>query len=188
MHVGGRKWIPIMMAGMAGTFSACQPQPNASVAHQTPVLTVPPAGASTASAGKGPSTRPARAAAAMQGADLGAAGGWLIAAAPEELGQVSGNAAAQASQRAEQHPASSADAQAAPTADLNNDGFVTMDEVLAMERAGFDDGKMIHQLQATGQVFSITDRQEQYLRDRGINQHVIDAMKAMRPSAMVTTH
>lgn len=177
--------IPIIIITGAAGLSACQSVHNAPL----PTPAAPPvpqvAAAHVAPAGSQPSTGPT---ARMLGADLGAAGGWLIAAAPEKLAQRSAKSAEQANQRAEQHPASTADAQAAPSADLNNDGFVTLDEVLAMKRAGFDDAKMIRQLQATGQIFSITERQQQYLRDRGMDQSVIDAMKRMNQSAAAATH
>jgi hypothetical protein len=174
--------VPIIIITGASAISACHSQQNASARHPAPA---PMAQAAAGAAGSQPSTGPT---AQMLGADLGAAGGWLIAAAPEKLAQHSAKTAQEASRRAEQHPASAADARAATSADLNNDGFVTLDEVLAMKRAGFDDAKMIRQLRATGQVFSITDRQQQYLRDRGIDQSVMDAMKGMNQNAAVATH
>lgn len=126
--------------------------------------------------------------AAKMGADFGAAGGWLIAASPENLARHSAAGADEANRRAEQRPASPADVGAAPSADLNQDGFVTVDEVLAMKRAGLTDPQMINRLQATGQVFSVTDHQQQYLRDRGIDQGVIDAMRALKgPMPSATT-
>jgi hypothetical protein len=121
--------------------------------------------------------------AAKIGADFGPAGGWLVGVASDHLARGSAAQADEANRRAEQRPANPADVKAAATADLNHDGFVTLDEVLAMKRAGLTDSEMIQRLQATGQVFSATDRQQQYLRDRGIDQTVIDAMLAMKGAA-----
>src|SRR5947209_3076616 len=121
--------------------------------------------------------------AAKIGADLGPAGGWLVGVSSEHLARDSAAQADEANRRAEQRPASPADVKAAATADLNQDGFVTVDEVLAMKRAGLTDSEMIQRLRATGQGFSVTDRQQQYLRDRGIDQIVIDAMLAMKGAA-----
>lgn len=189
MHGESGGWIPVLLIAIAIGAGAggCQMQPAASVAPRAPAPVARPAGATVAPAVERPATAPA---AAMLGADLGAAGGWLIAATPQRLAGNSADAARQASERAEQHPANPADAQAAPTADLNNDGFVTLDEVLAMRRAGLDDATMIRRLQATGQVFTITDRQQQYLRDRAVDQQVIDAMKSMHANgtAAASTH
>jgi hypothetical protein len=38
---------------------------------------------------------------------------------------------------------------------------------------------MIRRLEDTGQVFSLSDEQEQYLRDRGVPDEVIRAMRTM---------
>jgi hypothetical protein len=62
----------------------------------------------------------------------------------------------------------------APTADLNGDGFVTMDEVMAMKQAGFSDQQILEKMRATGQVFELTPQQQDYLRRNGVDQYVID--------------
>ena len=154
--------------------------------HQAAPVTQSPAAIPAAS------RQPATSApvAAKIGADFGPAGGWLVGVSSEHLAQSSAAQADEANRRAEQRPASPADVKAAATADLNQDGFVTVDEVLAMKRAGLTDSEMIQRLRATGQVFSVTDRQQQYFRDRGIDQTVIDAMLAMkgaRPGATTAT-
>lgn len=107
-------------------------------------------------------------------------GGWVIAASPENIARHRQDAARRANQQAERQPATAANARNSDTADLNHDGFVTLDEVLAMKHAGLSDSELITRLAATGQVFALTDRQQQYLRDRGINQNVIDAMLSLR--------
>ena len=64
----------------------------------------------------------------------------------------------------------------APTADVNGDGFVTMDEVVAMRAAGFSDQQMLERLRATGQVFELTPEQQRYLHDHGVSDYVIGQM------------
>jgi len=62
----------------------------------------------------------------------------------------------------------------APTADLNGDGFVTMDEVVAMKQAGFSDQQILDKMRSTGQVFELSPDQQNYLRTNGVSQSVID--------------
>jgi hypothetical protein len=53
---------------------------------------------------------------------------------------------------------------------------VTLDEVIAMEKAGFSDDEMIRRLQATGQIFALTPEQKDYLVGQGVSRRVADAM------------
>lgn len=111
---------------------------------------------------------------ALLGGALGAGGGYLIGANKD---RITGNdtAGAQAAvQNAQSHPATPAMAMNAPTADLNGDGFVTMDEVAAMRQAGFSDQQILDKMRATGQVFELTPDQQLYLRNNGVSQYVID--------------
>ncbi len=64
----------------------------------------------------------------------------------------------------------------APTADLNGDGYVTLEEVLAMRQAGLSDDEILERLRATNQVFEPTMAQQDYLRRRGISSYVIEQM------------
>src|SRR5206468_4493519 len=86
-----------------------------------------------------------------------------------------------ASETAQKHPASAADVKDSSTADLNEDGFVTLDEVVAMKDAGLGDKEMIKRLERTQQYFELTDEQVKYLRDHGVDNKVIEAMRDMRP-------
>ena len=54
-----------------------------------------------------------------------------------------------------------------------------MDEVVAMERAGFSDEKIIERLRATGQVFELTSEQQSYLRARGVSDNVITQLATL---------
>jgi outer membrane lipoprotein SlyB len=120
---------------------------------------------------------------ALLGGALGAGGGYLIGAKVEEDNQRDAEKkreeALRASKNAETNPVSADAAQAARTADVNDDGFVTLDEVVAMEQAGFSDKEMIRRLQATQQYFELTEAQENFLRERGVTDKVIVAMRDM---------
>lgn len=108
----------------------------------------------------------------------GPGGGWIIAATPQHIDQHSLGSAQQANRQAEQQPAGPSDVERSDNCDLNGDGFVTMDEMLALRRAGLTTGQLISRVRKTPAIFSLTDRQQQYLRDRDISQKVIDAMVA----------
>ena len=110
---------------------------------------------------------------ALLGGAIGAGGGYLIGANWDKIRGKDSEGAQAASKEAQAQPATVEDAQRATTADLDNDGFVTMDEVVAMERAGFSDEKILERLRATGQVFELTAEQKNYLSSRGVSDNVI---------------
>jgi hypothetical protein len=113
---------------------------------------------------------------ALIGGALGAGGGYVIAAKTDKINDNDQAAATTATRKSQENPATAEDARQAMTADLNLDGFVTLDEVAAMKEAGFSDQKMIERLKGTDQIFELTADQEKYLRDRGVSQTVIDEM------------
>ncbi|HYE01935.1 MAG TPA: YtxH domain-containing protein [Phycisphaerales bacterium] len=114
---------------------------------------------------------------ALIGGVLGAGAGYLIGAQVEKVRDKDTEGASEAVREAQTSPATSLEARSAATADINSDGFVTLDEVVAMEEAGFNDQEMLSRLRATGQVFELTAEQERYLRDRGVSQTVIVGMR-----------
>lgn len=116
---------------------------------------------------------------ALLGGILGAAGGYVIAAKTDKIDKGDTDSAAAAARKAQENPATAADAQKAITADLNYDGFVTLDEVVAMKEAGFSEDKMIERLEATKQVFELNAEHQKYLTDRGVSARVIERMNAM---------
>ena len=116
---------------------------------------------------------------AVLGGAIGAGGGYLIGANWDKIRGRDSEGAQAASREAQAQPATVQDAQTATTADLDNDGFVTMDEVVAMERAGFADDKIIERLRATGQVFELTTEQQSYLRARGVSDNVITQLATL---------
>jgi len=113
---------------------------------------------------------------AVIGGLVGAGGGYLIGANKDRILGRDTTGAQAAVRNAQEHPATPQQALNAPTADLNGDGFVTMDEVVAMRQAGFSDQQMLDRIRATGQVFELTPSQEAYLRNNGVDQYVIDQL------------
>jgi hypothetical protein len=113
------------------------------------------------------------------GGALGAGGGYLIGSAMHKNDEKHHDEAIKASDRDRDNPPTSRDVDQARTADLNNDGYVTLNEVVAMQKAGLSRSDMIRRLEDTGQVFQLSSEQESYLRDRGVDDEVIRAMRSM---------
>src|SRR5438045_2899100 len=113
---------------------------------------------------------------ALLGGAAGAGGGYLIGANSDRISHRDSAAPPEAMQRAQTAPATPEQARSAPTADLNGDGFVTMDEVVAMRQAGLPEQTIVERLRATGQVFELNPDQQRYLRERGISDRVISEM------------
>lgn len=122
-----------------------------------------------------------RAVGALIGGLLGAGGGYLIGAQVENKNEED---AREAAQRARQRPATELDVRDSRTADLNNDGFVSIDEVVAMEQSRLSDREIIERLRATNQVFRLTPEQEDQLMDRGVSRDIINAMRDMGPGRL----
>src|SRR5205814_7192521 len=113
---------------------------------------------------------------ALLGGAIGAGGGYVVGANSDRILNRDTGAAQEAMQRAQTAPATPEQARSAPTADLNGDGFVTMDEVIAMRQAGLSDQAILDKLRATGQVFELTPAQQQYLINNGVSQNVVNQM------------
>jgi hypothetical protein len=113
------------------------------------------------------------------GGALGAGGGYLIGSAMHKNDEKHHDEAIKASDRDRDNPPTTSDVERARTADLNGDGYVTLNEVVAMRKAGLSDREMIRRLEDTGQVFSLSSEQENYLRERGVSDEVVRAMRNM---------
>ena len=124
-----------------------------------------------------------RAVGALIGGALGAGGGYLVGANLDKNKDKdkTKDEAIKASEKAQANPAKASDVKDSTTADLNDDGFVTLDEVVAMKDAGLSDKEMIKRLERTQQYFELTDEQMKYLRDHEVDSKVIQAMRDMRP-------
>lgn len=118
----------------------------------------------------------------------GPGGGWIIGATPANITGHRVDLAQKANQQAEQQPAAPASVENSDTADLNRDGFVTLDEVLALKRAGLSSNAMIDRIRRTGATFELSDRQQRYLRDRGVEQPVIDVIRSTSASTSSNLH
>ncbi len=117
---------------------------------------------------------------ALIGGVLGAGGGYLIGAKTDWFGKDKDEVRDEASrsvENAQRNPATAEQARRARTADINNDGFVTLDEVIAMEKADLTDNQIINRLEATGQVFDLNAEQEQVLLDNGVSRTVVNRMR-----------
>lgn len=113
---------------------------------------------------------------ALIGGAVGAAGAQVVGARTDwfdEEESYRASEAEQASEEALEDPASVADVRGTDTADLNNDGFVTMDELIAMEEAGLTDDEILDRLQETDQVFELGASQREELRDAGLSRDLL---------------
>jgi hypothetical protein len=136
-------------------------------------------GASGAAAGAVIGGEKHRAAGAVIGGVLGAAGGYVVGANSDKIIGKNKDDAETAGQRAKTAPVTAQQAKNARTADVNSDGYVTLDEVVAMREAGLSDSEMLNRLQATGQVFDLSSDSQQYLRDHRISENVIREMQTL---------
>ena len=114
---------------------------------------------------------------AILGGVLGAAGGYVIGANSDKILGKDKDDAEGAATRAQTTPATAEQAKTAATADINSDGYVTLDEVSAMRDAGLTDEQMLRKLEATGQIFDLTAEGQKYLRDKGVSEYVIKEMQ-----------
>ncbi len=124
-----------------------------------------------------------RALGAVIGGALGAAGGYVVGANSDKILHKDHDSAQEAARKSQEHPATAQEALQAASADVNGDGFVTLDEVVAMRDAGLSEAQMLDRMRATGQVFELTADQRQYLIDRGVSPYVVDQMAALNKDA-----
>lgn len=126
-----------------------------------------------------------RALGAVIGGAVGAAGGYVIGKNKDKITGRDDNDDQEietAAERAQQTPATPEQARTATTADVNSDGFVTLDEVVALEQTNLTDDQIIERLRATNQVFDLTEEQRRYLLDRGVSQRVVDELATLNQS------
>ena len=136
-----------------------------------------------------------RALGAVIGGAVGAAGGYVVGKNKDKItGRDDDKEDIEtAAEKAQQAPATPDQARAATTADINSDGFVTLDEVVALDQANLTDDQIMERLRATNQYFDLTDEQRRYLLDKGVSQNVVDQLatlnkdKVAQPSNTVIT-
>lgn len=112
-----------------------------------------------------------RALGAVIGGAVGAAGGYVIGGQTGHLDKKDS-----ADRSAQTNPATSQEASAATTADVNKDGFVTLDEIVALEKADVSDDEILNRIRATGLTFDLNEEQRKYLSDHGVSIAVIDQL------------
>ena len=127
-----------------------------------------------------------RALGAVIGGAVGAAGGYVIGKNKDKItGRDNDHDEVEAAEvKSQQAPATPEQARAATTADVNSDGFVTLDEVVALEQAGLTDDQIIDRLRATNQVFDLTEEQRRYLLDRGVSQDIVDRLATLNQTGV----
>lgn len=167
------KWTQFMAAGLAAVFLVgCENLPG-SKGQQGAVI----GGATGAATGAVVGGEKHRGLGAVIGGVLGAAGGYVIGANSDKILGKDTNDAEEAGRRAQTTPATVEQARTASTADINKDGFVTLDEVVALRSAGLNDEQMLRKLEATGHVFDLASEGERYLRQNGVSEYVIREMR-----------
>jgi hypothetical protein len=172
-------FLNLTLAGLAAlSLTACENLPG-SKGTQGAVL----GGAGGAAVGAAVGGHEHRALGALLGGALGAAGGYVVGANSDRIMGHDQKSAQDAVRNSQEHPATPQEAMGAPTADINGDGFVTLDEVVAMRDAGFSDAQMIDRMRATGQIFELTPSQRQYLLDHGVSANVVDQMDSINQEA-----
>ncbi|HEX7862731.1 MAG TPA: glycine zipper domain-containing protein [Verrucomicrobiae bacterium] len=122
-----------------------------------------------------------RALGAVIGGAVGAAGGYVIGKNKDKItgNEDDDNEIERAAEQAQTAPATPEQARTATTADVNTDGFVTLDEVVALEQAQLSDDEILSRLRATDQVFDLTEEQRWYLLDKGVSQNVVDQLATL---------
>lgn len=82
---------------------------------------------------------------------------------------------------AAQQPLPTTAAATARTADLNNDGFITLDEVIALHRARVADAEIAKRIQASGFVLGATTAQIDHLRAFGVSDAALTPFNPQPP-------
>ena len=73
----------------------------------------------------------------------------------------------------------------ATSVDLDGDGVISLEEILALGRSGLNDAEALERLERTGRTFDLSTSQEQYLRERGVSDEMIARLRTLnRPAAM----
>jgi hypothetical protein len=121
-----------------------------------------------------------RALGAIIGGAAGAAGGYVIGNKTGHIDKKDNTSTTTSPDTAE-HTATG------ETADLNHDGFVTLDEIVKLDKNGVSDDEMVRRIQATGLTFDLNEEQRKYLTDHGVSQTVIDRLPTINRSTTTTT-
>jgi osmotically inducible lipoprotein OsmB len=122
-----------------------------------------------------------RALGAIIGGAVGAAGGYVVGGQTGHLDKKD-----TADRNAQTSPATPTEASSARTADVNKDGFVTLDEIVAMDKAELSDEEMLERIRSTGLTFDLNEEQRKYLSDHGVSAMVIDQLPQLNRGTTTT--
>lgn len=118
----------------------------------------------------------------LLGGAVGAGGGYLLGANTDWFGEDEADTSAEAQQavrEAQRNPATPEEAEDASTADIDENGFVTMDELIAMEDAGLSDDEILERLRATDAVFDLNQDQAERLTTAGLSTDVVNELETI---------
>jgi MFS family permease len=119
---------------------------------------------------------------ALIGAGIGLVGGWIIGFVVEEWFGWEGRPP-RAAIEMPMAPATPEQALAAQTADINGDGVVSLDEMLAMHQAGLTEDEIIRRLEATNCIFELNQSQQDFLLSHGVSPRVVRTLPEINPEA-----
>jgi hypothetical protein len=140
-------------------------------------------GAASGAAAGAAAGAPAAGVGALIGGAAGATIGGIIGAQDDKNNDKYRQEATRVSELAQRNPAVAEAVKDAPTADVNGDGWTTMDEIVAMKKAGLSDQQMTDRIRRTQQVFYVGPDQREYLRQHGVSQSVVEALDQSRANA-----
>ena len=112
---------------------------------------------------------------AVVGAGAGALGGAIIGAAKDR----SNEQRTRANEVSERSPALASAVISGGNADLNNDGFVTTDEIIAMHKAGLNDDEIVARSRSTQQIFQLSSDQEHRLLEAGLRPQTVARLRTL---------
>lgn len=107
----------------------------------------------------------------------------LIAAAPERIRARDKIGAERVVEAASSFPAQASQVTPGSTADLNQDGFITGDELVALKQAGLTEAQIVQRIEATGQVFDLRPEDRAWLWSNGMEANLVDALEGLNPAA-----
>lgn len=122
-----------------------------------------------------------RALGAVIGGAVGAAGGYVVGNKTGPLDKKDNGATTTT------YPDGTVQTTTTQTADLNRDGYVTLDEIVSMEKSGLPDDEMVRRIQATGLTFDLNDEQRKYLSDHGVSPNVVNQLPLLNRATTTTT-
>jgi osmotically inducible lipoprotein OsmB len=168
----------LSVGAIAAVLAGCSSAPG-TASQQGAVL-----GGATGAA-VGASVTKNRALGAVIGGAVGAAGGYVVGQKTGTLDKKENAGTAPSSSTGTASADQAENIATGATADDNKDGFVTLDEIVKMEKKGLSDDEMIRRLQATGLTFDLGPDHRQYLSQQGVSQAVIDRLSELNrgPSA-----